>query len=76
VTLEPIAFVYTSRYLASWKCRAPHASLNAMLSRDTKRFEDRVAAYNPEKSEVGMLLLSQDIRVTRDSWNLSTHWVG
>jgi iron(III) transport system substrate-binding protein len=70
VTLEPIAFVYNSRYLASWEMPRTHASLNAMLSRDTKRFEDRVAAYNPEKSEVGMLLLSQDIRVTRDSWNL------
>jgi len=29
-----------------------------------------VAIYNPERSEVGMLLLSQDTRVTRDSWSL------
>ena len=47
-----------------------HAELNAMLSRQTFRFQGRVAVYNPEKSEVGMLLLSQDVRVTRDAWNL------
>jgi iron(III) transport system substrate-binding protein len=41
-----------------------------LLSRQTKRFTNRVAAYNPEKSEVGMLLMSQDVRVTRDSWSL------
>jgi iron(III) transport system substrate-binding protein len=70
VTLEPIAFVYNRRYLSSSEMPRTHAGLNAMLSRQAKRFQGRVAAYDPEKSEVGMLLLSQDIRVTRDSWNL------
>lgn len=70
VTLEPIAFIYNSKYLASWEMPRTHAGLNAMLSRQTKRFTNRVAAYNPEKSEVGMLLMSQDVRATRDSWNL------
>ncbi|HEY4077663.1 MAG TPA: ABC transporter substrate-binding protein [Rhizomicrobium sp.] len=70
VTLEPIAFVYNRRYLGSWEMPRTHVGLNAMLSRQAKRFQSRVAAYDPEKSEVGMLLLSQDIRVTRDSWNL------
>jgi iron(III) transport system substrate-binding protein len=70
VTLEPIAFVYNRKYLKSWEMPRTHAELNAMLSHQTQRFQGRVAAYNPEKSEVGMLLSSQDIRVTRDSWNL------
>lgn len=70
VTLEPIAFVYNRRYLQSWEMPRTHAGLNAMLSRQAQRFRGKVAVYNPEKSEVGMLLLSQDIRVTRDSWNL------
>jgi iron(III) transport system substrate-binding protein len=70
VTLEPIAFIYNSRYLANWEMPRTHAGLNALLSRQTDRFKGRIAAYNPESSEVGMLLLSQDTRATRDSWNL------
>ena len=70
VTLEPVAFVYNRRYLSDKEMPLTHAELNAMLSRQTKRFQGKIAVYNPEQSEVGMLLLSQDVRVTRDSWNL------
>ena len=68
VTLEPIAFVYNSRFLSVGEVPHTHAALNNLLSGDVPRFKGRVAVYNPEKSEVGMLLLSQDVRVTRDSW--------
>jgi iron(III) transport system substrate-binding protein len=70
VTLEPIAFVYNRRFLSAGEMPHTHAALNDLLSGDVRRFQGRVAVYNPEKSEVGMLLLSQDVRVTRDSWNL------
>ncbi len=70
VTLEPIAFVYNSRYLSREEMPRTHAGLNAMLSSQPDRFFGKVAAYDPERSEVGMLLFSQDIRVTKDSWNL------
>lgn len=70
VTLEPIAFIYNSRYLTAEEMPRTHAGLNAMLSSQPSRFLGKVAAYDPERSEVGMLLFSQDIRVTRDSWNL------
>jgi iron(III) transport system substrate-binding protein len=70
VTLEPIVFVYNSRYLTLGEMPRTHAALNAMLSQQPRRFRGKVAAYDPEKSEVGMLLLSQDVRVTKDSWNL------
>lgn len=70
VTLEPIGFVYNRKYLSAAEMPHTHAALNALLSRNPARFQGRVAAYNPETSEVGMLLLSQDARATRDSWNL------
>jgi iron(III) transport system substrate-binding protein len=70
VTLEPIAFVYNSRFVKPAEMPRTHADLQALLQRQVVRFQGRVAVYNPEKSEVGMLLLSQDVRVTRDSWNL------
>ena len=70
VTLEPIAMVYNRRYLSPQEMPKSHAGLRDLLVQKAQRLQHRVAVYNPESSEVGMLLLSQDIRVTRDSWNL------
>ena len=70
VTLEPIAFVYNSRYLTPAEMPRTHAGLDAMLSSQPAKFQRKIAAYDPEKSEVGMLLFSQDVRVTKDTWNL------
>lgn len=70
VTLEPIAFVYNRRYIPESDLPRTHAKMREYLASQTKRFDGRVAVYNPETSEVGMLLLSQDIRVSNDSWNL------
>ena len=70
VTQEPIAFVYNNRYLAPADMPRTHAEFNAMLSGQPRKFFGKVATYDPERSEVGMLLLSQDVRVTKDSWNL------
>ena len=70
VTREPIAFVYNKRFLSSAEMPRTHAGLRELLRRQPAKFRGRVAVYNPEESEVGMLLLSQDIQVTYDSWNL------
>jgi iron(III) transport system substrate-binding protein len=70
VTLEPIATVYNRRFLSATEMPRSHAGLRDLLNGNPARFRGRVAVYDPQKSEVGMLLLSQDIRVTRDSWNL------
>lgn len=69
-TLEPVAIVYNSRFLSAGQMPKTHAGLRDMLHAQPGRFHGRVALYDPEKSEVGMLFLSQDVRVTRDSWNL------
>ncbi len=70
VTLEPIATVYNSRYLGAADMPRTHVGLRDMLRSQAGRFRGRVAVYDPQASEVGMLLLSQDVRVTRDSWSL------
>ena len=70
VTLEPVAFVYNKRFLTESEMPNTHAGMQELLRGQANRFGGRVALYDPEKSEVGMLFLSQDIRVTRDSWNL------
>ena len=70
VTLEPIAFVYNSRFLTPAEMPRTHAGLDAMLSSQPSKFRGKIAAYDPEKSEVGMLLFSQDVGITKDTWNL------
>jgi iron(III) transport system substrate-binding protein len=70
VTLEPIAFVYNRKYLSTDEMPRTHSGLRDFLRHNVRRLRGRVAIYNPERSEVGMLLLSQDTRVTRDSWSL------
>ena len=70
VTLEPIAFVYNSRFIMPQEMVRTHAELRKLLRDQNKKLNGRVAIYDPEKSEVGMLLYSQDIRVTNDSWDL------
>lgn len=70
VTLEPIAIVYNRRFLPNQDLPRTHAGLRDWLRSQSANFRGRVALYNPEKSEVGMLLLSEDARVTKDAWNL------
>jgi iron(III) transport system substrate-binding protein len=70
VTLEPIAFVYNRNYLSPQEMPRTHRGLRDLLRQNKTRFQGRVALYNPERSEVGMLLSSQDVRVTSDAWDL------
>ncbi len=66
----PVAFVYNSRFLAPDQMPKTHAALKDMLQSQTARFRGRVAIYDPETSDLGMLLLSQDVHVTPDNWEL------
>lgn len=69
-TSEPIVFVYNRRFISAAEFPHTHAQLRAILEKQTNRFRGRIAIYDPEKSEVGMLFLSQDLRISKDAWNL------
>jgi iron(III) transport system substrate-binding protein len=69
-TLEPIVFVYNSRFIPRQEMANTHAGLRQLLRTHAKEFAGRVATYDPENSLVGMLLLTQDIRSTHDAWQL------
>jgi iron(III) transport system substrate-binding protein len=66
----PVAFVYNSRFLSPNEMPKTHTALKDMLRRNPGRFRGRVAVYDPETSDLGMLLLSQDVRATPDNWGL------
>lgn len=61
-TYEPIVFVYNKRLLKPEEVPQTHAALAALLRAQTPRFKGKLTAYDPERSGVGFLLVTQDAR--------------
>ncbi len=59
-TYEPIVFVYNKRLLKPEEAPQSHAALAAMLRAQRDRFKGKITAYDPERSGVGFLLITQD----------------
>jgi iron(III) transport system substrate-binding protein len=62
-TFEPIVFAYNRRLLQTEELPRSHAELVRLLRSRPDRFRGRVVTYDPEKSGLGYLLLTQDARV-------------
>ena len=62
-TLEPFVFVHDERTLPAGEVPQSHADLVRLLDAYPARFEGRMATYDPERSGVGYLLLTQDSRI-------------
>ena len=61
-TFEPIVFVYNKRLLKPEEAPQTHADLTKLLRAQPDRFKGKLTAYDPERSGVGFLLLTQDAR--------------
>jgi iron(III) transport system substrate-binding protein len=61
-TFEPIVFVYNKRLLKPEEAPQTHAELARLLRAQKERFTGKLTAYDPERSGVGFLLLTQDAR--------------
>jgi iron(III) transport system substrate-binding protein len=61
-TFEPIVFVYNKRLLKPEEAPQTHAELTKLLRAQKDRFKGKLTAYDPERSGVGFLLLTQDAR--------------
>jgi iron(III) transport system substrate-binding protein len=61
-TFEPVVFVYNSRLLKPEEAPRTHAELAALMRAQRDRFKGKLTAYDPERSGVGFLLLTQDAR--------------
>ena len=62
-TLEPFVFVHDRERLPAGRVPESHADLVKLLEGYPSRFEGAVATYDPERSGVGYLLLTQDSRI-------------
>jgi iron(III) transport system substrate-binding protein len=70
VTAEPIAIAYNRRLLPPERVPKTRADLIKALTEHPDEWKGKVAAYDPERSGVGSLVLAQDAEVTPRTWDL------
>jgi iron(III) transport system substrate-binding protein len=69
-TFEPVGLVYNKRLLPAADVPKTHAEFLKLIS-DTTRFQGKVTSYDIEKSGVGFLFLTNDIRINEaQTWDI------
>src|SRR5207249_11153125 len=69
-TFEPIAIVYNKRLVPAEDVPKTHDDLLKVLTAKGDRYQNKVTAYDPEKSGVGFMLVNQDARLYPKFWDL------
>lgn len=67
VTAEPIAFAYNRKLIPPNQVPKSHQALEELLRRRRAEFRGQVITFDPARSNVGYLYLSQDYATTRDT---------
>ncbi len=62
-TYEPIGFVYNKRLIPAADVPQTHADFIKLLGTQADKFRGKVNTYDPEKSGVGFMLVTQDKQV-------------
>ena len=70
VTTEPIVIVYNKRLLRDGMVPKDHADLLRVLTEHASVFQGKIATYDPELSGTGLLFITQDVRITPQTWKL------
>jgi len=70
VTAEPTAIAYNRKLLPPALVPRTHADLVRLLAQHPEVWKGKVAAYDPERSGVGFLFLTQDLEVTPRTWEI------
>jgi iron(III) transport system substrate-binding protein len=68
-TYEPIAFVYNKRLLKPEEVPQSHAELAKALRAHPDRFRGKLTSYDPERSGLGFLLVTQDSLNDKAFWD-------
>jgi len=75
-TYEPIAFVYNKRLVKQEEVPKTHADLAKQLKDHPDRWKGKVTAYDPERSGIGFLLITQDAKHDPDFWDTTAKAYG
>ncbi|WP_336489281.1 ABC transporter substrate-binding protein [Methylobacterium nigriterrae] len=70
VTAEPVAIAYNRTLLPDERVPRSHADLVRSLMQNPEAWQGKVATYDPERSGVGFLFLTQNLAVTPRTWDL------
>ncbi|MBC7799436.1 MAG: ABC transporter substrate-binding protein [Gemmatimonadaceae bacterium] len=71
-TAEPIVFVYNTRLVPEADVPRTHAALQTLLVDKKAAFQGKVTSYDPERSGVGFLFVTQDAQIGADAlWALA-----
>jgi iron(III) transport system substrate-binding protein len=71
-TAEPLVIAYNKRLMPAEDVprTRTRAELEQLLRAKKAFYRGKVASYDPERSGVGFLFISQDVQISRDTWNL------
>ncbi len=70
-TFEPVTMTYNKRLLPHDAVPSSHADLTRLLKEKPGVFKGKLATFDPEKSGVGFLMMTQDLKVTPGFWDLA-----
>lgn len=69
ITAEPIAIAYNRTLLPEARVPRSHADFLRSLTLHPEDWQGKVATYDPERSGVGFLVLTQNLEVTPRTWD-------
>lgn len=76
-TAEPIVFVYNQRLVPTDDVPRTHAALQKLLVDKKTAYQGKVTSYDPERSGVGFLFVTQDAQIGNDAlWALAKAFGG
>ncbi|KMO36163.1 iron ABC transporter substrate-binding protein [Methylobacterium tarhaniae] len=70
ITAEPVAIAYNRDLLPEERVPRSHADLLRSLTQNPEAWHGKVATYDPERSGVGFLFLTQNLAVTQKTWDM------
>ncbi len=70
-TFEPVSIAYNKRLLPADAVPQSHADLVRLLKTKADVFKEKIATFDPEKSGVGFLMMTQDAKVFPQFWDLA-----
>jgi iron(III) transport system substrate-binding protein len=70
-TFEPVTMTYNKRLLPQDAVPSSHADFLKLLKEKAAVFKGKLATFDPEKSGVGFLMMTQDLKVFPPFWDLA-----
>ncbi|MGB7480127.1 MAG: ABC transporter substrate-binding protein [Burkholderiaceae bacterium] len=70
-TFEPAVFVYNKRLVPADEVPATHADFAKLISTKLDKYKNKVTTYDVEKSGVGFMFITQDLRENPQFWDFA-----